>query len=366
MAIYLVNLLVVYISSLFARIAAKKRNIEIKTSYRLSSYFIFIALISLILVAGLRNGVGTDYYTYHGLIGYFYELDFTQVIGGDSFGDKGFSVLTWVIGRFTIEPQVAFLVYAMIIIVFVVLTIKDYGSPFELSMAVYILGLSYYSSFNGLRQWIACAVIFWGVRYVIKGNWKKYFLIVSLVSFIHLSAVIMLLVYFLIRVTNWKYTSVILTAVFAGGFLFYSGFIESIFTLLDGSQYGHYSTVLTNTDNGANILRVLVWAIPIGASLVFRTKLGEKWPEGKYIVRLSFIGFLFAILSLKNASIYRMCMYFDIYNVLIIPRLATLFDKKTNRFIYYCIFICYFLYSYLVLPCDSNLLPYRYFNLFQW
>jgi len=364
MEIYVANLLVVYLSSCFARIIAKTRRIDQISILHPSSLFIFIALCSLVTVAGLRYKVGTDYPTYYGLISYFYQLSVDQIINSNNISDKGFVLITWLIGRFTDEAQVAFFIYALLIIFLVILTIKDFGKPFELAMALYITGFAYYSSFNGMRQWIASAFIFWAIRYLLKGNWKKYFLVVILSSTLHLSALLMIVAYVLVRWTNWKYTSIGLSIFFGGAFILYSGFIESLFSLLDGSQYGHYDSVLKSTDNGANIFRILVWAVPIVSWYLFRGKFEQTWPEGKYVLRLSFIGFLFAVLALKNASIYRICMYFDIYNILIVPRLATIFRGKVNYVIYYCIFVCYFLYSYMLLPYDSNLLPYRFYNIF--
>lgn len=365
MTVYIVNMFVVFISSLCANLAAQRKGIGHEVQYRPSYYFIFVAITSLAVVAGLRRGVGTDYFTYHGLIGYFYSLELSQIFSGGGFGDRGFTLLTWVIGRFTDEPQVAFFVFAAIIIWFVVFTIKDFGAPFELSMLLYIMGLSYYSSFNGLRQWIAAAVLFWAVRYIMQGSWKKYLLFVCIVSLIHLSAMIMFLAYILVRAPKWKHVATILSLFFAGAFFMYSGFINNIFVFLDGSQYGHYSEVLIHTDNGANFLRILVWAVPVTAYILFRNHFERAWPESKYVFRMSFIGFLFAFLALKNASIYRICIYFDIYNVLLVPRLTQFFNRKINRFIYFSIVVCYFVYSYLVLPYDSNLLPYRFFRLFE-
>ena len=45
--------------------------------------------------------------------------------------------------------------------------------------------------------------------------------------------------------------------------------------------------------------------------------------------------------------------------MILIPYFVRIFDEKSNALIYIAIIVCYFLYSYLLMPVDSSVLPYR-------
>lgn len=57
----------------------------------------------------------------------------------------------------------------------------------------------YFSAFNGMRQWIASIILFWAIKYIWNDNFIKYFICVILASTIHISALIMIPVYFIVK-----------------------------------------------------------------------------------------------------------------------------------------------------------------------
>ena len=57
----------------------------------------------------------------------------------------------------------------------------------ELSLYVYITGGLFLVSMNGIRQLLAAAIAFTATKYLIDGNWIKYFLIVLFASLFHQS-----------------------------------------------------------------------------------------------------------------------------------------------------------------------------------
>lgn len=360
MIIYMINLLIVYISACMSMLFRKK-DLSKPIGYKPNNFFTMIAVISLTLVSGFRYQVGTDFSTYEGLFSYFYQLDFKE-ISRISFSDKGFVLLSWIVGKFNNSPQAMFFASSLIITLLIVFTLKEYADPFELALYLYITTFSYYSSFNGLRQCLAATIIFAGFSFLIQRKWKQYFIIVLIASSFHLSALIMIPFYFFANNDIWTYKQGILIVLFSGCFLFYNGFIDQAFSIfLKDTIYGHYNSILTNLDNGANFLRAIVWSIPLIISYIYRRKIIENKSYYNYIVNLSLIGFLFMFLAVRNALIARLSFYFELYNIILIASLTKIFNAKDNKLLYIIIFASYFIYSYVLLPRDSNVLPYRFF-----
>ena len=75
-----------------------------------------------------------------------------------------------------------FAVVAAITYIYIVKTLYVYGRPFELSMFLFIGMFHYYASFNGIRQYMAAAILFWAVRYLIDGKLVRYMIVVLICS----------------------------------------------------------------------------------------------------------------------------------------------------------------------------------------
>ncbi len=99
----------------------------------------------------------------------------------------------------TKDPQIMYFTVAVVTCDFILKGLVEFGRPFELSVFLFLGTYHYYASFNGIRQYMVAAVLFWAVRYVISGSWKRYMSIVLLCSLFHSSALIMIPVYFLVR-----------------------------------------------------------------------------------------------------------------------------------------------------------------------
>lgn len=356
MYVYIINLTIVYLSSLFARVNIKTKQFE-EDPKTYNNIFIFIALSSLILVAGLRYYVGTDYGTYRGIYS-----NAPNVILNKETSEIGFIILCKFLHYITSDPQIMFLVTSIITYTCIVITLKNKSNVFELSMYLFITTYMYYSSLNVLRQWIASAIIFTGIQFLIDRNWKKYFLIVIIASLFHTSALIMIPIYFIVNHKFISKKNLIIISVFASIFIFYSGFLEVFFEFLEGSKYSNYQAEFIHTDRGVNILRVLVYICPILVAFVFYNNINYDFDkEVDIIMNLSLINMLMMVISYKHAYFARLCILFDPYYLLLIPKFLNLGDKKLNRIIYYVIIISYFAFSYsLLVAGDAGVINYKW------
>ena len=61
-----------------------------------------------------------------------------------------------------------------------------------------------------LGKCLAAAIIFTATKYLINGNWIKYFLIVLFASTFHQSALILIPIYFFVRYKAWSKATLLL------------------------------------------------------------------------------------------------------------------------------------------------------------
>lgn len=337
MAVLWVNFLIVYLSSFMARYYSKPLADGI-TYVRPNKLLIFISMLSLVLVSGLRNNIGDTYFYMHS-----YKItDFNW--GMIKFeGDFGFNILQLLLQDISKDPQILVFTTALITNVLIVSTLYKYSRMIELSLFVYIASGMYTVTMNGIRQSMAAAIIFAATKYILDGEFKKFLLVILLASTIHQTALIFIPIYFIVRRKAWTRDTYILLGLgvlLAAGF---SEFSKLLFSAIEDTQYGHYSDF---AEGGSSITRVAVSAIPLVIAFFGKEKLRESWPQSDYIVNLATLGLVFLILATRNWIFARFNIYFNLYSFILISWIVMLMVKKDRRFVYYGIVICYFIFFY--------------------
>jgi len=362
MKIFLINLFVVYVSSIGARLNPITHMME--TDYkRYNKIFVLIAMISLIAVSGFRYKSGTDFATYTENYIYMDKLEESSNEGGEEGDDPGFSVLCKILYSISEDPQIMFLATAMITNILIVLTLMKFAKKFELSMWLYITTFVYYSTFNGVRQWLAASIVFTGTKYLLEErNFKKYLLIVLFASTFHASALVMIPVYFFIDSKTFSRRNLYMILGFMFAVFAYRAFLPILSRVLEGTQYAHYVQIFETDTNGINPLRLAVYFAPVGLGAYCHKHIN---PHNEMnidrLLNICVIGFLIMFMALRQVFFARLVFYFDLYYLLLIPRLIDIGDKKFKRFLYYSIAIGYFAFSFLLLRSgEAWILPYTF------
>lgn len=357
MAVYLPLILIVYSLSLCVKKPLYKKN-SFGFSITRSQLCIFFMCIFLICVAGFRYGVGTDFFTYKGLFEYYMNRPVHETI----MTQEGFfwSIASF-IGMFTTNVVIVYFVYAIIIIVCCVYFIRRYSIDFSLSIFLYIATLDYFSAFNGIRQWTAASIIYASFPLLVDRKFVKYFIIILIAYHFHNSAIFMIPIsIFACTKPNTRLNNLMLFGI-VGICLFFPGLINAVLSSAVTENYQHYLQ-LSSSDDGVNVLRVLVLAIPVIISRFYYKYLYKDQNEKKlldYLINMSTVGFLIMLLATRNTVLARIGMYTSLYNTLLIPYFLRLFSRDSKRIGKIIIIALFFMYMYLLLPVDSNLLPYR-------
>lgn len=333
------NLALVFFFSYLARFYAAPLPVGNIPIRRPSKLFMLAAIASLVIVSGLRRNIG-DTFFYRRI----YEInDFTwEFIQSQK--DIGFGLLQMVLKNYISEdPQIMVFTTALLTNILIVWVLYRYSRMIELSLYVYITGGLFLVTMNGIRQALAAAIIFTATKFLMEGDWKKYFLLIILASFFHQSALVMLPIYFLVRFKAWSkatFALIVMAIVIVIGF---DKFSSILFSTIENTQYGEYKNF---AEGGASFIRVIVNAIPLMIAFLGRGKLKQIYPNSDPVVNMSLIGFVFMLIATQNWIFARFSLYFGLFQLILISWIIKVFREKDQKLIYFGIIICYFLYFY--------------------
>lgn len=158
--------------------------------------FLFFALILPVLLAAFRVDVGTDYTAYKGLIEWEMNHTFLESLQANKMFELGFRIVVKVVTL----PQsmvIAWGLLAFIPTLLVFHTLKSQYKDISISVAYMVyLHIFFSSSLNIVRQYIAVAIVFWGIKFIYENKFWKYLCVVLVAMTIHRSAFIILPFYF--------------------------------------------------------------------------------------------------------------------------------------------------------------------------
>ncbi|NRF90522.1 EpsG family protein [Paenibacillus frigoriresistens] len=339
MAILWVNLVVVYIASFFSRHLATPVTIGPgPLSFRPNRWMTAIVMATFVLIAGFRNNIGDTFFYM-----YAYKVnDFTwDQVKAEK--DIGFGILQMILKSYTEDPQLLIFLTALVTNVLIVYVLYKYSRLFEVSIYVYITSGLYIVSMNGVRQFLASAIVFAATKYLFVGSWQKYFLVVAFASTFHGSALILIPIYFIVRRKAWTLSTLAILFMAVIIIIGYNVLSDAIFAAIADTHYSEYKNF---QEGGANIIRVAVGAVPLLFAYLGRNKLREIFPHGDYVVNMSLLNFIIMAIATQNWIFARFTIYFGLYNVILMSWVISLFVKRQQKFIYYAILGFYLIYFY--------------------
>ena len=301
-------------------------------------YAILVALV-FITISGLRRGIGdTGMYmhSYRLMVQYPDSTDFSR--------DAGFTAFSFILSQISSNPQTLIFVVALITNSLNIRMLYKYKSYLELQIYLYMASGYFTVTMNGIRQCFAAALVFICTKFIVNGDFKKYLIFILLISLFHGSALIMIPIYFIVRQKAWSKNVIKLIFLACIGVIFYDLLSEVLFKALQNTQYGYYSEF---QEGGSSVIRTIVNAVPVILAYIKRDELEEKWPESNVFINMSLINVIFVAFGMMNWIFNRFCLYFELYNFILLPFIIkNCFKGKERRLIYFGFLICYFIFFY--------------------
>ena len=308
--------------------------------------FSTLSMTILILVAGLRNGIGDTVIYVEG-----FKKDAPSTIAGSikllfsGKKDVGFYFYQAIVKTIINDPNAFLFVTSLITILLIFITYYKYSQLLELAVFLFITTGCYLVTMNGIRQYLASAILFFCFPLIHEKKWYIYLPVVLICSTIHKSALLFLILYFIADQPAWGNTTKWI--LFIGIVLFITYPISGplLADLLGETQYGEYKDALVSTGSGANMIRVMVMAVPVVLSYLGRDFLKGKERYYNIIVNFSVVNLVFILLATKFWIYARFNMYFSVYMIILITWCVLyMFDQRNTKIVYLCCMGLYFIY----------------------
>ena len=235
---------------------------------------------------------------------------------------------------------------------------RKYSRDYWISIFLFVASTDYIAwMFNGMRQFLAAAVAFTALPFILQKKYIPSILIIFLASRFHQSALLMVPVVFIVQGKAWNPRTLLL----ALGTLIAVAFIDEFTGFLDNSlQDTQYKNVVSDwqdefvNDDGTNMLRVLVYAVPTIMAFIWRKKLQDADnPLIHLCVNMSIVSTAIYVISMFTSGIFigRLPIYCSLYNYILLPWEIQHFFKKESRLLItialVLFYVAFYVYSYM-------------------
>lgn len=303
--------------------------------------FAFAIAATLIIVAGLRYRVGVDYMAYYRTRVTDWKTVWDYLI---HFREPGIRLLSRISVLIADDGAVLIFLCAVIIIGIYSLIIYRYSPMYLVSMLLFLFLGDWTGSFNGIRQYLAAAIVFAGHRYILKRKFVPYLMTVLLAMFFHKSAIVMILPYFLF--TRKPDTTQFL--ILAAGAIIIRFSYEIVFSVIEifkGTVIDWTDTYLTRD---INPLRIVVGFVPI---ILFFTSCDRKKMTQTQILYINglFFNAFTMLASMGSAYFGRIGIYTGAMTCIGYGHLFQMIPKDKHRnavaAVVLLVFLIYWFYS---------------------
>ena len=307
-------------------------------------------------VSACRIAVGNDYWVYRD--------NFKLIAQGRYVSyESGFNLIVkWIQQLFGYDHYIpVFGFFSVVTVFFFVKALHDQGSYFAFSLFLLMTGGYYFNSLNTVRYYLALALSLYAMKYVLRGEYCKFLLLILIGAFFHKSILLVIPVYLTARflaaakLRRWHYiVGTILTASLI--------FCQNIYKEIIFYFYPYYRDSLF--DNGrisyANIAKcVCVLAL---CGICYKRSLRENI-NNRFYFFLNLAGLVVYCCGSFIPEVSRIGYYMIISQVFLLPEL--LGEMKTGLFKKLCymgVIGAFTLYFFFMLngmyAVDVRLLPY--------
>lgn len=266
--------------------------------------------------------------------------------------DPGFAVFNLIIKTVLGPNETVFrFVLAAVHSVPLVLILRKYSEDYVFSVFLFVaFGYHLAWMMNGMRQFLAVSIIFAATPWIIKQDTVKSILCILLAATCHKTALIFLPIIFIVRGPVWTWKTITFSILIVIAMVFISRNSSAFDSFTDSLGYS-ISAVKVEGDDGVNPIRVLVHAIPMLLSLIFRDDIRKD--DNALInmcVNMSVIttGVYLIGMITSGIMIGRLPIYTSLYDLILLPYLIRRFNsEKISQVVYLGSIILFTAYCYI-------------------
>lgn len=225
----------------------------------------------------------------------------------------------------------------------IMVVLRKHSCDFFFSSFLFMTLLTFTWMMNGMRQFICVAVLFLCCDWIKDGKFIRILIAVLLMSTFHMTALLMIPIYFVARSKPWDkkiglfIVGIILICIFA------EPFFSGVDSALGNTAYAGVTSQFEE-DDGVNPLRVLFFAIPPFIAFWKRKELERYYEKNKMLqicinMSLVTVALYFVGMFTSGILIGRLPIYCEVYDLILIPYLLNVCFTKEERTIVKPIYI---------------------------
>lgn len=319
MLIYIVILAMLFMASL-SRTRTQFRVGNIR--YSSSVVYALMCFILLFLFAGLREGVGADFYTYRDSMVAYNEGRFPVWLNYE----WGFMKLLWLLSGFTRDGQLLIIVCSFITVGLFVYVFLKCSEDVRLSILLFYALYFYFLSFNAIRSLLSVSIVMLAIKPLRERKLIKYMIIVAVASLFHTSAVVMIPFYFIIGKSVKKFLYIIGVPATMGVLILYRPIYEFLMVMFP--KYAIYA----DANGGGTKWNLLFLLFNLLLLKMTSAKNNEEETLNLYEVAC-LAAIFFSVMAMLNELMVRFALFFYAYSLISVPfclnRLKTSGQSKT-------------------------------------
>lgn len=343
MIIYLIMLL---ISLFFAHLYTKHTK----------KIYAFLSMLPFLLISGLRYGIGTDYF-------YRYAPDFNIIVNGGEVKnlELGFKLLYKLIGFFTNDYAVLFIITSMLVIIPIFYTIFKFSKKPVLSILLFFLTGYFFLSLNMVRQFVSMSILFSTYHFFVQKKYFYWILAIVLAFFIHQSSLIFIIIILFQKHLLFK---PVFLFIFSIIILLFSKHLHLLLIFLFSlTPFSHYmSTGYAEIDFNVTLLILNVFSYCFMYYFLMQKSKNLCLDRKDYLL-MNIQGFsVFLILLGGLVSITtRLVYFFSLFQIISIVNFSTYRWKRNNKILLFilCLVMSVGLIKTHVIANNDEVIPYH-------
>lgn len=316
---------------------------------------LFMALVTfsvIIFFAGMRSNVAdtTAYIKMFNEYPLFSEAG--DVILDSSAREPGFRLFSILIKTYISDNYSIWLwIIAIISGICVMVPLYKYSCNFGASAFLFMASCQFTWMFNGMRQFLVASVIFVCTGLILRNKTVLYIVIVCILSTIHVSALILIPMYFIAKGEPWNKRTILFIGAIILAVVFADKFTNLLTDVVETTDYATSVKEFKDADDGTSVIRILVESVPIIIAFIYRNKIKDRLtPVIKLSINMSLIASgLYVISKVARSGVLlgRLPIYFSLYNLILLPWLIkNIFENKEKDLVYFVMIVCYIVFFY--------------------
>ena len=332
---------------------------------------LFAVFLILFALSACRLNVGNDYAKY---------VEFMHLVNCDAYvpTEAGFNLLVKILyGLSGFENYLlVFAVYAFVTIGIFLLGMYEQSEDFSLTFFLFMALGYYFQTFSTVRYYLALALALYAMKFVMRGQWGRFTVLILLGSAFHKSLLVVIPLYIL-AVLPWKKWQLAAGALFCTTFLFCQDFYLKLVVLL----YPTYEDTeyLEGGTSYINILRCL--AVLAFSGIVYwsrkrsgstrgeeqkNAEVGERYDRAHFYFYLNLGALVLYVFCSFLPIISRIGYYLTVSHILYLPMLLKrVEDRRWRKVLRAGILLAAVLYFAIYMSRADNdgtlILPYKTF-----